>query len=427
MDQLRVPARLAYLGMLLFATLSSLRLDLDPVAMAERMGRMLRPTVSARDAIDGARNVTLFAGWGLVWMVTAAPGRSWTILRNAVLTGGCISLVVECLQLLSDRRTASLLDVATNSGGALLGALLLVLIVLGLARVSDRRSFVGVPASMFALCCGVAVAGEAAVPLFRQELARSMSGGVMDRLSIAVQMFSWGSLFEVPLGDFLLFLPAGIFGVAALYEAGRGYRQAAVLIGLGAIPLFTFVEIAHGILGIPIHAGSAVVHISAVSVGAGAAAAALPAFTRRVRGAERPRLLTTGYGAYLMLWAFRPYIPETNPTAILRKLSTEWWIPLRSLGMRVDMFSVVDVVGPFLLYLPLGGLLAVWPLRLTGRLAGFAPAIYLAAATEASQLFTVGRTLDITDFMVQAAGAVVGWTIVRRGGFRPYGSQVRDR
>ena len=54
-------------------------------------------------------------------MVTAAPGRSWTILRNAVLTGSCISLVVECLQLLSDRRTASSLDVATNSARALLG------------------------------------------------------------------------------------------------------------------------------------------------------------------------------------------------------------------------------------------------------------------------------------------------------------------
>ena len=87
------------------------------------------------------------------------------------------------------------------------------------------------------------------MPLFRQELAGSMSGGAMDRWSIAIQMFRWGSLFELPLGDFLLFLPAGVFGVAALYEAGRGYRQAAVLVGLGAIPLFTFVEIAHGIRG----------------------------------------------------------------------------------------------------------------------------------------------------------------------------------
>jgi hypothetical protein len=286
---------------------------------------------------------------------------------------------------------------------------------------------VGIPASTFALSYGVVVAGEASVPLFRQELARSMSGGVLDRLGIALDMFRWGSLFELPPGDFLLFLPAGAFGVAALYEAGRGYRQSAFLVAFGAIPLFIFLEIAHGVLGIPIQAGSALVHIVAVAIGAWGAAVGLPAFTRRARGAERPRWLTVSYAAILMAWVFRPYLPELSSAAVLGKLSSEWWVPLRSLGMRMDMFSVVDVFAMFLLYLPLGGLLAVWPLRSTGRLAGFAPAIYLAAATEFLQLLVAQRTLDITDFLVQAAAAAVGGTVVRRGGFRPYGTQLRSR
>jgi hypothetical protein len=62
MDQLRVPARLGYLGIPILISLSPLHLDRDPVAMAERMRRMLRPTVSPRDAVDGARDVVLFAG-----------------------------------------------------------------------------------------------------------------------------------------------------------------------------------------------------------------------------------------------------------------------------------------------------------------------------------------------------------------------------
>ncbi|MDH3206130.1 MAG: VanZ family protein [Gemmatimonadota bacterium] len=422
-ERLRLPVRLGYLGIILLATLSAFRIDLDPAAVAGRLQRMLRPTMSGVDVLDGARNLTLFAGWGLVWMLTSAPGRSWVVLRNAVLTGGGISLLVEVLQLLSDNRTASVLDLATNTGGALMGALVLVFIVLGLASRVDGRSFVGIPASLFALSYGAAVAGEALVPLFRQEQALSVSGGVLERLGIAVSLFEWRSFLELPLGDALLFFPAGVFGVAALYETGRGYRKAALEVGVGATLLFVSVEVAHGVLGIPIQAGAILVHVGAVAFGAWMSAAALPAFTRRVRGVDRPRLLTLGYVAVLAAWAFRPYIPETNATALLGKVTSEWWIPLRSLGMRMDMFSVVDVAAPFLLYLPLGGLLAVWPLTSRSRSA-FVPAIYLAAAIEFLQILVAGRTLDVTDFLVQAAGAAVGWAVVRRGGFRPYGAQL---
>ncbi|MGD8729796.1 MAG: hypothetical protein PVF90_08840, partial [Gemmatimonadota bacterium] len=69
----RIAARGLYVGIILLATLSSLRPDLDGGAIAERLGRMLRPSVSGRDLIDGARNVALFAGWGLLWMITAGP------------------------------------------------------------------------------------------------------------------------------------------------------------------------------------------------------------------------------------------------------------------------------------------------------------------------------------------------------------------
>ena len=90
----------------------------------------------------------------------------------------------------------------------------------------------------------------------------------------------------------------------------------------------------------------------------------------------------------------------------------------------MTFFSVADVLILFLLFLPLGGLLAVWPLRSKGRLAGFAPAIYLAVVLEVCQIFVAGRSLDITDLLVQSAAAMVGWTVVRRAGFSPYGAQL---
>jgi glycopeptide antibiotics resistance protein len=425
MDQVRVPVRAAYVGIVLLATLTSLRLDLDASMVAERFQRMLRPTISGRDAVDGARNLVLFAGWGLLWMATSAPGRSWAALRNALLTGAALSLFVEGLQLLSDTRVASVLDLATNSGGALLGALALATIVISLSRATGARSFVGVPASIFAVSYGAAVLGEALVPLFRQEMGvPAISGGPQERLVAALDAFRWQSLLEPPLGDFLLFLPAGAFIVAALYESGRPYRSSAVLVSAGAAVFLTVTEVAHGALGIGIHAGAALVHTIAVGSGAWLAAAGLAGFSRRFRGVQRPRLVTVTYAVVLVLWASRPYSLELSLAAVAAKLDSDWWIPLRFSAMRMDMFSVVDVVVWFFLYLPVGGLLAVWPLRLRGWLAGFAPALYMAAVTEFSQILWASRTLDITDLLVQSAAAAVGWVVIRRAGFRPYGGQL---
>ena len=89
-------------------------------------------------------------------------------------------------------------------------------------------------------------------------------------------------------------------------------------------------------------------------------------------------MLLWAYGWVLLLWALRPFAPETSLAAMGAKLTNDWWVPLRFLGQRVDLFSVVDVVSPFFLYLPLGGLLAVWPLARRGWLANFWPAVYLA-------------------------------------------------
>lgn len=424
LDRVRIPVRIAYMAVLFLATLSWFRIDADASAIAERVDRMLRPSVSRRDAIDAARNVVLFAGWGLLWMATAPAGRSWKALRDAVLTGAALSLLVESLQLLSGSRTASVLDLATNTAGATIGAILLVLVVVGLARRVGERSFVGVPASLFGLACGLAVAGEALVPLFRHGIEPWAEGGPLRRLSAALLRFRWGAPSEWPVGDLLLFMPAGALGVAALYETGMSYRAGVAFACAAAVVLLPGAEIAHGALGMEILGGAAVVHVVAASGGAAAAAWGLPIFSRRARGVQRPRLLAAVYASWLVLWAMRPYSPEPTLSGVVGKLTGDWWVPLRFLAARMDVFSVMDVTISFLLYLPVGGLLAVWPLRRSGALRGALPALYLAAATELGQLLVASRTLDVTDLLVQAAGAAVGWTIVRRAGFRPYGEQL---
>ena len=49
------------------------------------------------------------------------------------------------------------------------------------------------------------------------------------------------------------------------------------------------------------------------------------------------------------------------------------------------------------------------------------PVVWLAFGTEALQVVVQGRFVDVTDPLIQLSGAVIGWTIIRRAGYRPYG------
>jgi VanZ family protein len=419
LDRARLPARAAFVGILLLATLSSFDFNPDSARIATRLGRALDPQIGARDAIDALRNLALFAGWGVVWMATAAAGRTSRQLLWAVVTGAVISIGVETAQLFSATRNASLIDVFTNTVGTAIGALCFVFLVRLAASLKGQRSFVGIPTRAIAGPYGLACFIEAAVPLFRQDEVFGISGGPFARMSIALSSFTWRSLLDLPIEDFFLFLPAGMFAVAALVEAGIAYPAARNRVIIYGTALALLAEFFHGPNGQPIVAGAAVIHALAIAAGAILAARALPGLSKALRGATRPRFVLRLLGALIMLWALRPWVPEFLPLS--ERLSHDWWVPLAALGGRMDVFSVADVVGPFCLYIPLGALLAVWPWRRTGWMANLWPAVWLAFGTEALQLFVQGRFVDVTDPLIQVSGAVIGWTIIRRAGYRPYG------
>jgi glycopeptide antibiotics resistance protein len=419
LDRARLPARVAFVGILLLATLSSFDFSPDTARVAWRLGRALDPHIGARDAIDALRNLALFAGWGVVWMATAAAGRTSRQLLLALLTGAAISLSVETAQLFSATRNASIVDVLTNTVGTAIGALAFVFLVRLAASLKGHRSFVGIPARAIAGPYGLACFIEATVPLLRQDEVFGASGGPFARMSIALGSFTWRSLLDLPIEDFFLFLPAGMFAVAALVEAELGYAAARTRVVLYGAALAVLAELLHGPNGQPIIAGAVVVHALAIAAGAFLAAALLPDFSKAVRGAARPRWVLRFLAALIALWALRPWVPEFLPLS--DRLSHDWWVPLAALGGRMDVFSVADVVGPFCLYIPLGALLAVWPWRRTGWLGNLWPAVWLAFGTEALQLVVQGRFVDVTDPLIQVSGAIIGWTIIRRAGYHPYG------
>ena len=111
--------RLAYLIVLVVATLTPFQFDFELAGIARRFAGAFQPGVTVRDGIDAVRNVALFAGWGVLWAATASRGQLAPIVRWATSTGFALSVSIETLQLAIPERTSTVLDVFTNTLGSL--------------------------------------------------------------------------------------------------------------------------------------------------------------------------------------------------------------------------------------------------------------------------------------------------------------------
>lgn len=419
----RWPLRLGYVGVLALATLTPPVFQLDWGQVGARLAHAFTFAYTPRDAVDAVRNTALFGGWGALWIITAAG--SGLAVRPAVLSGLSLSLGLELVQLVMPDRTTSVLDVFTNTAGSLLGAWLIVALVRSTAARQGRKSYLGVPVHLFAAGYLVAASTDAVFAPLRLQYVPGVYGGPITRIQAVLADFEWSSLWAVPVEDVVLYLPLGVLAVAALVELGWPYVNAARLCVVVGAVWWSVVELVHGPLALPLELGAIVGHILALALGAWLAVRFMPRFTQAFRAPARPLLVALAYGMLLLLWAWRPFVIETDPAALLAQLAPSHWIPLQAQAPQVDVFGVADIVEGFAFYLPLGALLAVWPLRTRGWLAGCWSAIYLGAVAELGQVLIAGRYFDMTDLLVQFAGAAMGWSIARRAGFAAYGQMLQ--
>jgi len=420
-------ARMAYVVIVLMATLTELRFSSDTAAAAARMSRAITLSLGWRDAVDGLRNLVLFAGLGGVWVVTSFSGRVSREIARGTAVGLALSATVECAQLFSAVRTASLVDVGTNTLGALGGAVAVALLIVEVRRAKGARSYVGVPAFLAAGSYSLAVLCEAVTPLFHSAPMRGVGGGPLTRLQIALQLAGPLSLGAVPLLDVLLFAPAGFLCVTMLGERGWPARRAwRIVAGVGAVVAFAAAPV-RGMVGLPVLWEASVAHALALAFGAWASYRWLPPLTQKLRGHARAGAALFAYAGLLILWGWRPFLPETRWQLIAAQFTPEHFVPLASLAERMDAFSVLHVGQEFLLYVPLGGLLAVWPLRREGRWSHLWPALALALLIEGGHAVIAGRYFDVTNALLAGSGLAVGWVVVRRSGYATYGAVLGGR
>ncbi len=408
--------------MLAAATLAPFHFAYPTAGLAKTVANAFTFHYSTATAIDALQNVLLFAGWGALWATTTAPTPLPQALRGPALTGAALSLMAEVLQIFLPDRRASVLDVLTNTAGAVLGAAAIVIAVQTAQAARTRKSYFGLPAIGFAVAYLGAAIAEAALPLQTSAVIDSGGAARLHRMRTAAARLDWTSVWHIPIGDVFLFFPLGIFGVMALVENGvshwAAFRRVCGWGVFGAVLL----ELAHGPLGQPIQLGSAVAHFLGIALGAAACAQWLPGFSRLVRGRGRPAAVLVAYALLIAFWAWRPFVLETDPATIHQQFALERLIPLQGLARRSDLASVAEIVKPFFLFFPLGAMLAVWPLRRRGWLGTCLPACYLAVITEVVQGFVAGRFFDGTDLVIQCAAAAIGWAVVRQAGYFPYGA-----
>src|SRR6185312_7506890 len=240
-------ARLAYVAIILVATLSNLHADPTWADVPPRLARALDLTPRLSDAIDAVRNILLFAGLGVVWIATSRLRRPGATLLRVVIISFLMSGCIETLQLFSPVRNASLIDVITDTIGGLAGGLVTLAAFALMTDRADERSYLGIPSALFAVSYGVATIMEAFMPLFRQDLLPQLGGSIGERIGRAIAAIRPDSITQIPLIDVLVFFPAGVFAVVALMENGLSSVPATfVTICLAAI-IYPAVEVVHGV------------------------------------------------------------------------------------------------------------------------------------------------------------------------------------
>jgi VanZ family protein len=207
----------------------------------------------------------------------------------------------------------------------------------------------------------------------------------------------------------LLWMPAGFLCARAI--DGRAARPMLAVVGLGAA---TAAEVARGLVGAPIVLGAVVAQT--MGFAAGAALATLVAHGERRSVVLAPSAGVAAYALVVAYWAWRPFVLRPNPFDAIVRTSVDQLLPLATQAAHSDLAGVTDVLIGFLLYAGLGVLLARRP-RSTPR--SLLLAACLSLLTEAGQLFVAERFFDVTDIVIQCAGAAAGWLLVRAPGARP--------
>jgi glycopeptide antibiotics resistance protein len=389
---------------------------------------LLRMTL--HELLDFAVNVLLYVPLGLLLPWTQRSPR-----RRGAAAGALISLVFEVLQAATRDRTASLLDVAANGGGHAAGYAVAYWLIRE-RRVTHSILVGGKGADAFAHLAGALrstyLTALLVLSLFPYDVtvsagriwSKALGDGSEPGRIYPFLLTPWNA--SRLSGLFLALGLSAVFGALSWLAAHDSARPSASRLALQGLLVAGVIE-----------AGQLVVASRTSDVAqllAGAPGAVLGAWlVRRWTGGTREGpgkpadVVRAGLLLAAALWtlavwteAWAPFELESTWKQAGRKLvfATHWLAP--AAFDRPD--SITGWQGPGLelgLYIPLGLLLGAWadrsprPLRWAYRRVAPAVAVaMLGCALELSQCLISGRTVDLGDAILHAAGGAIGLALL---------------
>ncbi|MGJ8669986.1 MAG: VanZ family protein [Oceanococcus sp.] len=403
--------RLAYLLVLGLATLAGAQFAWDLGLVAQRFAELGSGNLSGRDWLDALRNVLLFAGWGVVYVLTSTRDSGRAVLQQVTVSAALISVSVEALQLFSSVRTTSVLDLMTNILGATAAAWALLKLLAYLR--TGRGGFLFLPTAAMTLACWVLTL----FPPGRSLPLAGVYGGPMQRANAiwhSAEGWTW-SLGSLDFFDLLLYLPTGFFLWLCLRQFVSSLplnRQKLVVFAAIVVSIAIFTEWLRCFVGLPVQLGLSLAHAAILCVGAGAAMLwTLSQFQRSQRLLEQTFLLSF---ISLILWsAWHPFkiIPSWSQSALMD--GRFYLLPMAAYRQQVDISSVAEVLANFSLYLGAALLCVVDEGKLGAWRKPFWLLFGLACSTELLQIVLVGRYFDTTDILVPVAAILCAFRLRR--------------
>jgi VanZ family protein len=364
---------------------------------------------------DVYSNVLLFVPWGLLLAVwRAESGSRWiVVLALAFLTGIGLSGSVEFGQLFAPDRYTSFIDLATNTLGSVVGALIgwpLVRWIWPIASVRIRQILFSSP---LAACALVAMLGLLIADLTPAYVKHEEKGTAAELK--AMRLIPFGLLAgerrrEAVLrwsAETLTWTLIGGLTVLAARDSGRkGVRAVGWTVAVA------------GSLSLAIEIMQVVVpgrDSDPTSVALALVGSALGAITVTRSATQGPRRWIV---PALTIWCVATLLAAWSPLRFAWPdppfWRTEMLVPFWSYFGGRNLEDLTDVIGQAMVFLPLGALLAThsWRQTFMGTvLVGFGAGVLL----ESGQVFLPDRTADISDAISAAAGAGLGWALWRWG------------
>jgi glycopeptide antibiotics resistance protein len=382
----------------------------------QRLGRLWEQPWRVGSRADLITNVLLFMPWGFllaIWRAGRGTSCAASVLL-ATLTGSLLSAGVEIGQLYAPSRTPSVVDLAANTLGSILGALIGWAAVrrawpemeVRLGRMVAERPMAG---CALAVAAGLVFAGLSPfdVSLDVDDLKAAVKksrpipfGAPLRGPRPPAEPWSWA-------GEWLTWTLAGGLLVLAARESGwHGIRAWSLTVALSG-GLSLAIEVSQ------LLSASREVDMTSVALAVlGSALGAAPVVRSTSRDARR------WVGPAIVIWvlvvALAAWTPPRFGWPEPPFLRPERVVPFWAYYIRTDRNALADLINQVLAFIPLGALLAAWSWRRSFA-GGLVIGLGCGFVLEFGQVFLPDRTADLTDVLTAAAGAGLGVVLWRWG------------